>query len=203
MSCPGCWPKPLTSLGGRGSPITSPPSPTDRCSLGPTPAYVPEPSPHSRRRKHGGRSTHHTGLAPLSDLLPRPPTDDGTSLAPQPKPAKRLRGHSLQAEHAFDRSLTHARVYHQWHGHLAVPKEDVPDDYPLGAWLSNLRTRHTRMPTHQAAALHALYPWWNAPWSTLWQRTWHQARDHAETHGPLEPASGFPTTRVRLQRSPC
>ncbi|MEU1672329.1 helicase associated domain-containing protein [Streptomyces roseifaciens] len=89
------------------------------------------------------------------------------------RPVKRLRGHSLQAERAFERSLAHARAYHQRHGHLAVPKEDALADYPLGRWLSNLRTRHTRMPTHQAAAIHALYPWWNAPWSTLWQRTWH------------------------------
>ncbi|MFF2964578.1 Helicase associated domain protein [Streptomyces sp. NPDC057963] len=136
---------------------------------------------------------------PLSDFLPHPPdaADDDPPVL-RPNPAKRLRGHSLQAEHAFDRSLAHARVYHQRHGHLAVPKEDVHDDYPLGTWLSNLRTRHTRMPTHQAAALHALYPWWNAPWSTLWQRTWHQARDHTKTHGPLQPASGFPTTSYSL-----
>ncbi|MFE7217026.1 helicase associated domain-containing protein [Streptomyces sp. NPDC057611] len=54
------------------------------------------------------------------------------------------------------------------------------------------------MPAHQAAALSALYPWWHAPWSTLWQRTWHQARDHTEAHGPLQPASGFPTTNYSL-----
>ncbi|MFB6963552.1 helicase associated domain-containing protein, partial [Streptomyces sp. NPDC056309] len=54
------------------------------------------------------------------------------------------------------------------------------------------------MPAHQAAALSALYPWWHAPWSTLWQRTWHQARDHTEAHGPLQPASGFPTTSYSL-----
>ncbi|MFH9554545.1 Helicase associated domain protein [Streptomyces sp. NPDC017435] len=82
---------------------------------------------------------------PLSDLLPLPASraDDGPR---EPQPAKRLRGHSLQAEHAFDRSLAHARVYHQQHGHLAIPKEDAPGDYPLGTWLANLRTRHTRMP---------------------------------------------------------
>lgn len=134
---------------------------------------------------------------PLSDLLPRPVSraDDGPW---EPQPVKRLRGHSPQAEHAFDRNLAHARVYHQQHRHLAVPKEDEPDGYPLGTWLANLRTRHTRMPAHQAAALHALYPWWNAPWSTLWQRTWHQARDHIGTHGPLQPARGFPTTGYSL-----
>jgi hypothetical protein len=134
---------------------------------------------------------------PLIDLLPAPKsgTDSGQS---EPRPVKRLRGHSLQAERAFDRSLAHARAYYQQHGHLAVPKEDSLGDYPLGAWLSNLRTRHTRMPTHQAAALHALYPWWNTPWSTLWQRTWHQARVHTETHGPLQPARGFPTTSYSL-----
>lgn len=135
---------------------------------------------------------------PLSDLLPHPPDAADATLAPQPKPDKRLRDHSLQAENAFERSLAHARIYQQRHGHLAVPKEDVPDDYPLGAWLSNMRTRHTIMPPHQAAALHALYPWWNAPWSTLWQRTWHHARDHTDTHGPLQPARGFPTTSYSL-----
>ncbi|MFB7646005.1 helicase associated domain-containing protein [Streptomyces sp. NPDC056084] len=135
---------------------------------------------------------------PLSDLLLQPPAADSTPPAPQPKLAKRLRGHSLQAEHAFERSLAHAHVYHQQHGHLAVPKEDAPDGYPLGAWLSSLRTRHAKMPAHQAAALHAIYPWWNAPWSTLWQRTWHQARDHTDTHGPLQSARGFPSTSYSL-----
>ncbi|MFC9792722.1 Helicase associated domain protein [Streptomyces sp. NPDC127584] len=133
---------------------------------------------------------------PLSDLLPRPAAVDGT--APVAGPSKRLRGHSLQAERAFAQGLAHARAYYKGHEHLAVPKEDAPSDYPLGQWLANTRARHTRMPAHQAAALHALYPWWNAPWSTLWQRTWHQARDHAEAHGPLKPARGFPTTSYSL-----
>ncbi|EST27673.1 hypothetical protein N566_23225, partial [Streptomycetaceae bacterium MP113-05] len=53
-------------------------------------------------------------------------------------------------------------------------------------------------PTKPPPALYGLYPWWNAPWSTLWQRTWHQARDHMEANGPLEPASGFPTTGYSL-----
>ncbi|MEU4047533.1 helicase associated domain-containing protein [Streptomyces antibioticus] len=134
---------------------------------------------------------------PLSDLL-APPESRTDSGQPEPRPVKRLRGHSLQAERAFDRSLAYACAYHQQYGHLAIPKEDAWGDYPLGTWLANLRTRHTRMPAHQAAALHALYPWWNAPWSTLWQRTWHQARDHADTHGPLRPARGFPATSYSL-----
>ncbi|MFF5257067.1 Helicase associated domain protein [Streptomyces leeuwenhoekii] len=133
---------------------------------------------------------------PLSDLLPHAPTADGTP--PEAKPARRLRGHSLQAERAFAQGLTQARAYYKEHGHLAVPKEDTPAGYPLGQWLANTRARHTRMPAPQAAALTALYPWWNAPWSTLWQRTWHQARDHADVRGPLEPASGFPTTSYSL-----
>ncbi|WP_329167884.1 helicase associated domain-containing protein [Streptomyces sp. NBC_01685] len=157
------------------------------------------------RTRVSGEATAHKALwrvhsthrpRPLSDLLPHVPAGDGTP--PVPRPVMRLRGHSLQAERAFERSLAHAHAYHQQFGHLAVPKEDSFGDYPLGAWLSNLRTRHTRVPAHQAAALHALYPWWNAPWSTLWQRTWHQARDHMEANGPLEPASGFPTTGYSL-----
>ncbi|MGW3499095.1 helicase associated domain-containing protein [Streptomyces sp. NPDC001020] len=95
---------------------------------------------------------------PLSDLLPQGPTGDGEQQGPLV--IKGLRGHSLQAERAFERSLAHARVFHQQYGHLAVPKEAVPDGYPLGQWLANLRTRHTRLPAHQAAALNALYPWW-------------------------------------------
>ncbi|MFB7112780.1 Helicase associated domain protein [Streptomyces sp. NPDC056291] len=133
---------------------------------------------------------------PLSDLLPHPPAAGGTQ--PVPGPVKRLRGHSLQAERAFTQGLAHARAYAAEYGHLAVPKEDTPGGYPLGQWLANTRARHTRMPAHQAAALSALYPWWHAPWSTLWQRTWHQARDHTEAHGPLQPASGFPTTNYSL-----
>ncbi|WP_078844518.1 Helicase associated domain protein [Streptomyces achromogenes] len=151
-------------------------------------------TPAARKALWAVHSAHRP--RPLSDLLPRPAAAGGTP--PAPGPAKRLRGHSLQAERAFAEGLTRARTYHEEHGHLAVPKEDTPAGYPLGQWLANTRTRHTRMPAHQAAALTALYPWWHAPWSTLWQRTWHQARDHAEAHGPLEPASGFPTTSYSL-----
>ncbi|MGN5631046.1 helicase associated domain-containing protein, partial [Streptomyces sp. AC154] len=134
---------------------------------------------------------------PLSDLLPRPAAADGTPPAPGP-PAKRLRGHSLQAEQAFQTGLAQAHAYHQQHGHLAVPKEDVPHGYPLGQWIANLRSSHIRMPAHQAAALNGVYPWWNVPWSTLWQRTWHQVRAHTAAHGPLQPARGFPTTNYSL-----
>ncbi|MFH8476206.1 Helicase associated domain protein [Streptomyces sp. NPDC018000] len=133
---------------------------------------------------------------PLSDLLPHP--QSAGAIQPARVPTKRLRGHSLQAERAFTQGLVHARSYHKQHGHLAVPKEDTFAGYPLGQWVANLRTSHTRMPAHQAAALKSIYPWWNAPWSTLWQRTWHQARDHSEAHGPLEPVSGFPTTSYSL-----
>lgn len=153
------------------------------------------PTPAAQKTLWKVHSPHRP--RPLSDLLPPPEsrTDGGQ---PEPRPVKRLRGYSLQAERAFERSLAHARAFHQQYGHLAVPKEAVPDGYPLGQWLANLRTRHTRLPAHQAAALNALYPWWNAPWSTLWQRTWHQARDHAEAHGPLQPTRGFPTTSYSL-----
>ncbi|MEV6796576.1 helicase associated domain-containing protein [Streptomyces sp. NPDC051320] len=154
-----------------------------------------DPIPAAQQKLWKVHSSHRP--RPLSDLLP-PPESRTDSGQPEPRPVKRLRGHSLQAERAFERSLAHAHAYHQQFGHLAVPKEDSLGDYPLGAWLSNLRTRHTRVPAHQAAALHALYRWWNAPWSTLWQRTWHQARDHSEAHGPLEPARGFPTTGYSL-----
>ncbi|MCI4145779.1 MULTISPECIES: Helicase associated domain protein [unclassified Streptomyces] len=152
------------------------------------------PTPAAQRTLWKVHSAHRP--RPLSDLVPHPPAADGTP--PVAKPARRLRGHSLQAEEAFQTGLAQAHTYHQQHGHLAVPKEDTPADYPLGQWLANIRARHTRMPAHQAAALHALYPWWNAPWSTLWQRTWHQARVHAEAHGPLQPARGFPTTSYSL-----
>ncbi|WP_327348938.1 helicase associated domain-containing protein [Streptomyces europaeiscabiei] len=155
-----------------------------------------DPAPAAHKALWRVHSSHRP--RPLSDLLPQPPAADGAPPAPQPKPAKRLRGHSLQAEHAFERSLAHAHAYHQQHGHLAVPKEDAPDGYQLGQWIANLRTSHTRMPAHQASALNGIYPWWNAPWSTLWQRTWHQARDHTRTHGPLDPARGFPTTSYSL-----
>ncbi|MFD4814451.1 helicase associated domain-containing protein [Streptomyces sp. NPDC058418] len=153
-----------------------------------------DPAPAAQQTLWKVHSSHRP--RPLSDLLPRPAAADDTP--PAPEPAKRLRGHSLQAEQAFQTGLAQAHAYHQQHGHLAVPKEDVPNGYPLGQWIANLRTSHIRMPAHQAAALNGIYPWWNAPWSTLWQRTWHQARDHAEAHGSLQPARGFPTTSYSL-----
>ncbi|MFJ3498831.1 Helicase associated domain protein [Streptomyces sp. NPDC086091] len=152
------------------------------------------PTPAARKALWTVHSAHRP--RPLSDLLPRPAAAGGTP--PAPAPVKRLRGHSLQAERAFAQGLAHARAYYEEHGHLAVPKEDTPAGYPLGQWLANTRARHTRMPARQAAALSALYPWWHAPWSTLWQRIWHQARTHTQTHGPLKPARGFPTTSYSL-----
>ncbi|WP_346240954.1 helicase associated domain-containing protein, partial [Streptomyces malaysiensis] len=151
------------------------------------------PTPAAQRTLWKVHSSHRP--RPLSDLLPQRTAADQQ---PAPHVIKRLRGHSLQAEQAFQTGLAQAHAYHQRHGHLAVPKEDILNGYPLGQWIANLRTSHTRMPTHQAAALNGIYPWWNAPWSTLWQRTWHHARDHAEAHSPLEPASGFPTTSYSL-----
>ncbi|MEZ7160008.1 helicase associated domain-containing protein, partial [Streptomyces sp. MAD19A] len=152
------------------------------------------PAPATQKALWAVHSAHRP--RPLSDLLPHPLANGGTS--PVPRPAKRLRGHSHQAERAFTQGLAHARAYHEEHGHLAVPKEDTPAGYPLGQWLANTRARHTRMPAHQAAALTALYPWWNAPWSTLWQRIWHQARTHHQVHGPLQPSRGFPGTSYNL-----
>ncbi|MER6474483.1 Helicase associated domain protein [Streptomyces collinus] len=152
------------------------------------------PAPAAQRTLWKVHSSHRP--RPLSDLLAQGPAADGER--PAPHVIKRLRGHSLQAEQAFHKGLGQAHAYHQEHDHLAVPKEDVPHGYPLGQWIANLRTSHTRMPTHRSAALHALYPWWNAPWSTVWQRTWHQARDHVQAHGPLQPAHGFPTTSYSL-----
>ncbi|MFD7004240.1 helicase associated domain-containing protein [Streptomyces mirabilis] len=152
------------------------------------------PAPAAQKALWAVHSAHRP--RPLSDLLPHAPAADGTP--PVPRPARRLRGHSLQAERAFAQGLAHARAYYKEHGHLAVPKEDTLASYPLGQWLANTRARHTRMPAHQAAALTALYPWWNAPWSTLWQRTWHQARTHYQAHGPLKSARGFPTTSYNL-----
>ncbi|MDQ1013564.1 Helicase associated domain protein [Streptomyces afghaniensis] len=153
-----------------------------------------DPAPTAQKALWKVHSSHRP--RPLSDLLP-----EGSAAArerPAPQMIKRLRGHSLQAEQSFQTGLAHAHVYHQRHGHLAVPKEDVPHGYPLGQWVANLRTSHTRMPAHQAAALNGIDAWWNAPWSTLWQRTWHQARDHTEAHGPLNPSRGFPATSYSL-----
>ncbi|MET9418768.1 Helicase associated domain protein [Streptomyces klenkii] len=154
------------------------------------------PTPTAQRTLWKVHSSHRP--RPLSDLLTSQgsPVDSGQQ--PALRAVKRLRGYSLQAERSFSKGLGHARIYHRQHEHLAVPKEAVPDGYPLGQWIANLRTRHTRMPAHQVAALSAIYPWWNAPWSTLWQRTWHHARTHTQTHGALEPTRGFPTTNYSL-----
>lgn len=133
---------------------------------------------------------------PLTGLL-APPSPAADS-KPARRQAKPQRGYSLTAEKAFAQGLAHASTYYKQHQHLAVAAHDTPGGYPLGQWLTNKRTAHTRMPPHQAAALTALYPWWNAPWSMQWQRTWHEARNHTTAHGPLQPAAGFPSTSHNL-----
>ncbi|MEU0036123.1 Helicase associated domain protein [Streptomyces sp. NPDC006333] len=141
-------------------------------------------------------STHRP--RPLSDLLPPPAAPTRHDHQQTGAAAKRLRGHSLLDERSFAKALTAARAYHQQHGHLAVPAKATQDGYPLGPWLGVLRTRHTKIPVHQAATLTALYPWWNAPWSTLWQRVWHLAHTHHHTHSPLDARRGFPTPTASL-----
>ncbi|MET7853915.1 Helicase associated domain protein [Streptomyces avermitilis] len=132
----------------------------------------------------------------LSELLPRPPAA-GTA-QPTPPPVKRLRGHSVQAERAFEQGVTHARLFHQEYGHLAVPKEATLGGYRLGTWLVNQRAKSLRMPAHHFTALVALDPWWNAPWDPRWRRQWHQAAQHTRAHGPLNAASGLPDIGINL-----
>ncbi|MFK0017087.1 helicase associated domain-containing protein [Streptomyces sp. NPDC091027] len=110
--------------------------------------------------------------------------------------AKRLRGHSRQADRSFAVGLAHARVYADGHGHLAVRRDTSVDSFPLGVWVRNQQTRALLLPAEKAGALEALDPWWNVPWSVKWQRSYYRARDHVRQHGPLDAAGGFPGTHV-------
>ncbi|MCD2469588.1 helicase associated domain-containing protein [Streptomyces sp. MBT42] len=95
-------------------------------------------------------------------------------------------------------ALRTARAYHQQHGHLAVPKEDSFGDYPLGAWLSNLRT-----PPHPPARPPSRRPPRALP--VVERALEHAVAAHlapsarpSEAHGPLKPTSSFPTTSYSL-----
>jgi hypothetical protein len=60
------------------------------------------PDPAAQKALWTVHSAHRP--RPLSDLLPHPPAADGAP--PPPGPAKRLRGHSLEAERAFTHLVT-------------------------------------------------------------------------------------------------
>ncbi|MFI8076262.1 Helicase associated domain protein [Streptomyces sp. NPDC086033] len=79
-------------------------------------------------------------------------------------------------QQAFDRGLAHATAYATRHGHLAVPVDEVHDDFPLGRWLATQRTRADHLTQDRAAALTTLDRWWNPPWPITWQRVYHAVR---------------------------
>ncbi|WP_430480454.1 Helicase associated domain protein [Streptomyces sp. P11-1] len=121
--------------------------------------------------------------------------DGGASEAPV---LKRRRGHSRQADAAFEAGLTRAGAYAAARGHLATQADTLQDGFPLGAWMTNQRMLRLGMPAWRSAALRALDPYWDTPWPTLWQRTYHQARCHVAEQGPLDARGGFPGTGLSL-----
>lgn len=92
------------------------------------------PAPAAQKTLWTVHSAHRP--RPFNDLLSQ---RMAAGQQPAPHVIKRLRGHSLQAEQAFQTGLARAHAYHLRHGNLAVPKEDVPHGYPLGQWIANLR----------------------------------------------------------------
>lgn len=173
------------------------------CTYGPLFAWAYQCRKISGRSVKSGRRllwTVHSGHRPRSvaDELAayRQQTACGdTTGAPAPK---RRRGHSHQADEAFEAGLVHARAYAAVHGHLATRADTLQDGFPLGQWMSNQRMHSLDMPDWRGAALRALDPWWNTPWPTLWQRTYHQARRHVQEHGLLDAGDGFPGTSISL-----
>ncbi|WP_237518122.1 helicase associated domain-containing protein, partial [Streptomyces sp. SID4982] len=143
-----------------------------------------------------GRCTQHTGPAPSAPSSPHAPAADGSP--PAATPARRLRGHSLQAERAFAQGLAQARAFADAHGSLAaVARTTLQDGYPLGQWLANQRNRRRTdrhpLPAARAQALAAIDPWWNPPWHLTWQRHYYRARDAAVGR----PENGFRRPRRR------
>ncbi|MFD0008939.1 Helicase associated domain protein [Streptomyces sp. NPDC127178] len=83
-------------------------------------------------------------------------------------------------QQAFDRGLAHAAAHVARLGHLAVPVDEMQDDFPLGRWLATQRTRAATLSAERTAALAALDRWWNPPWPITWQRAYHTARRQNE-----------------------
>jgi superfamily II DNA or RNA helicase len=99
-------------------------------------------------------------------------------------------------QQAFERGLAHAAAHAARHGHLAVPVDEVHDDFPLGRWLATQRTRAHQLPPERTAALTALDPWWNPPWPITWQRAYHAARRQKEDHTAHTPAGEWVTAQL-------
>nr|WP_256252353.1 TniQ family protein [Streptomyces sp. yr375] len=92
-------------------------------------------------------------LRPLADeLAQRLQEMAGGEAAEAPLP-KRRRGHSRQADAAFEAGLTRARAYAAARGHLATRADTLQDGFPLGAWMTNQRMLRLGMPAWRSAAL--------------------------------------------------
>ncbi|MDX3745746.1 helicase associated domain-containing protein [Streptomyces sp. AK08-02] len=135
---------------------------------------------------------------PLADELAQHLQEVAGGEAAEAPALKRRRGHSRQADEAFEAGLTRARAYAAARGHPATRADTLQDGFPLGAWMSNQRMLRLGMPAWRGAALRALDPYWDTPWPTLWQRTYHQARCHVAEQGPMDARGGFPGTGLSL-----
>ncbi|MGW6958761.1 Helicase associated domain protein [Streptomyces chartreusis] len=98
-------------------------------------------------------------------------------------------------QQAFDRGLAHAAAYVTRHGHLAVPVDETQDGFPIGRWLATQRTRAETLTEERAAALRALDPWWNPPWSITWQRAYHTVRRQTEKAAAESPLGKWLTAQ--------
>ncbi|MEU9383583.1 Helicase associated domain protein [Streptomyces sp. NPDC048279] len=99
-------------------------------------------------------------------------------------------------QQAFERGLAHASAYAARHGHLAVPVDEVHDDFSLGRWLATQRTRADHLTAERIAALTTLDPWWNPPWPITWQRAYHAARQQRRNHTADTPAGEWLTAQL-------
>ncbi|WP_103529718.1 DEAD/DEAH box helicase [Streptomyces sp. SM12] len=79
---------------------------------------------------------------------------------------------------AWQANLAAARAYYEEHATLAAPRGAVALGRPVGQFLANSRRPEAleRFP-ERAAALAAIDPDWNAPWSPTWQRHYAALRE--------------------------
>ncbi|WP_228474011.1 helicase associated domain-containing protein, partial [Streptomyces calidiresistens] len=74
------------------------------------------------------------------------------------------------ADAKFTNGLIAARSYFEEYGTLAAPRDAVVDGFPIGQFLDNLRKRQMVLTEERDAALSAIDPHWNPPWSLAWER---------------------------------
>lgn len=112
-------------------------------------------------------------------------------------------------DESFERGLKAAAVYKEQYGNLDVSAKYVTmDDFKLGQWLANQRTRklqknHSHKTEIELGQLNALGMRWETKADCIWEKNYQQAKRYFEQNHHLNPPCDFKVGSFNLGKWIC